>query len=132
MARKIKKWNTGKILKVTEEQLEENMNLALAYAVEQAQDKVSRGNADGTNPSSPGEPPKTVTGTLKSNIGYEVDVINGNIIGRYGVKKGPADEYAIYLELGTPKGKMKARPFLRPVLKENRYKLFKLLSREGK
>ena len=68
---------------------------------------VEDGVATGTDPSKPGEPPKVVTGTLRSSIGSElIDEGNGRIVGRVGIRQGPAHIYAAALEFGSQGGQI--------------------------
>ena len=100
------------------------LNVALLLE-SQAKVIVSKGNVDGTTPSRPGEAPRVVTGTLRSNITHQVLVDKGDVIGIFGVRKGIASKYAPALEFGSRK--MKPRPFLRPTLMQNRVKILNLL-----
>lgn len=64
--------------------------------------------------SAPGQPPAKDTGTLQSSIEYKVTKDGETISGLI----GSSADYAIYLEFGT--SRMAARPFLRPVLENNK------------
>ena len=96
----IARWRLEEFMRVAQDHLVRGMTKAALYCEGVAKQKVSRGNVDGKNPSKPGEPPKTVTGTLRSNIGHDVKVTLEEVIGMVGVRKGPADKYARRLELG--------------------------------
>jgi len=87
-------------MRVAQAHVVRGMTKAAQFCEGVAKQKVSRGNVDGKNPSKPGEPPKTVTGTLRANIGHDVKVTPDEVIGMVGVRKGPADKYARRLELG--------------------------------
>jgi len=78
-----------------------------------------------TTPSAPGEPPRKRLGNLHNSITFAVTIEGGEVVGYYGVRKGPASDdkghYAIDLEFGT--SRMKARPYLRPTFYNNKPKL---------
>jgi hypothetical protein len=74
-------------------------------------------------PSSPGQPPHLRTGTLRGSIGHEVRVQTAAVVGRLGVRRGPADKYAKHLEIGTER--MAARPYLRPTVLLNRREILR-------
>ena len=71
--------------------------------------------------SKPGEPPRWQTKTLRKSIareraGYLKEHVGTNV------------EYAAWLELGTPHGQMKARPYLRPALARSQKKIVRILT----
>lgn len=75
--------------------------------------------------SAPGEPPKSDTGNLASNIipdirntkeGTEVVVVS----------RAP---YSAALEFGTKDGRIKARPFMRPAYEEKKKQILELVAR---
>jgi hypothetical protein len=77
--------------------LESGMALATAVAVA----KVSVGNPPpGKTPSAPGEPPRLRTGVLRASLGSDVRIEGDAVVGRLGVREGPASRYARALELG--------------------------------
>ena len=78
--------------------------------------RIGRGNKGGGNPSKPGEPPKQVKGNLATAISFIVIRGRTEHLLYVGVSKGVAGKYALYLEIGTPKGQMKARPYLRSTI----------------
>ena len=130
----VRKWRPREVERIVQKQMTVNMTQAMLYAEGQAKKLVSRGNRGGGNPSKPFDPPKVVTGTLRSNIGYEVSIKGGEVVGALGVKKGPANEYAKRLELGfvgtDSAGRridQKPRPFLRPTINDNMNQLKKIL-----
>ncbi|ADU50168.1 hypothetical protein Tmar_0043 [Thermaerobacter marianensis DSM 12885] len=100
MAKVVTKWYLGEFMRAAQAHVVRGMTKAVLYCEGVAKQKVSRGNVDGKNPSKPGEPPKTVTGTLRANIGHDVAVTPSEVIGMIGVRKGPANKYARRLELG--------------------------------
>ncbi|HEY8414806.1 MAG TPA: hypothetical protein VIK99_03435 [Thermaerobacter sp.] len=100
MAEVITRWRLEEFMRAARSHLRSGMTKAVLFCEVVAKQKVSRGNVDGTNPSKPGEPPKTVTGTLMANIGHDVAVTADEVIGMVGVRKGPANKYARRLELG--------------------------------
>lgn len=59
------------------------------------------GKARGINPSLPGEPPKKVFGHLRSGIAFEVVLVPGFLVLRFGIFRGStASAYAAALEFG--------------------------------
>jgi hypothetical protein len=89
-------------------------------------------NMDGTNPSEPGQPPNIGTGTLRNNIGFSISGTSDEVVGVYGVLKGPASDYALRLELGfygtDGAGRtysMEARPYLKPAFNKNKQNIIK-------
>jgi len=79
--------------------------------------------------SDPGDPPAIQLGNLKRSIIAEVVKDGGEFIGMVGpmtTAGGKSLGYARWLEFGTRR--MKARPFLRPALTENRSKLYDILA----
>jgi len=71
--------------------------------------------------SAPGEPPAVDTGRLRSSITHQVKAEGKKVIGRIGTNV----EYARSLEFGT--NKMAARPFLRPIVINNRREIIRQL-----
>lgn len=75
--------------------------------------------------SAPGEFPANVTGNLKESISYQME---GDLRMKFGVERSgasliggtPPEVYAEFLEFGSPGGKIKERPFLKPALDINR------------
>ncbi|MGE5589204.1 MAG: hypothetical protein ACM3ZA_01035 [Bacillota bacterium] len=136
MANVIVKWRAPQFLRLTQEHVQRGMGKAVLFCEGEAKQAVSRGNITGNSPSAPGEPPKTVTGTLRANIGSEVVVDQGDVVGLVGVKRGAADPYGRRLELGfvgTDKLGRRinqgARPFLRPTVFQNAIEIVRLISR---
>jgi HK97 gp10 family phage protein len=71
------------------------------------------GNVTGHTPSLPGQPPATVTGTLRASILSETDKLD--LVVYIGVDaSSPANKYAAALEFGT--SRIQPRPFLRPAI----------------
>lgn len=129
-------YRTGLVLDEITAKLARGMSRAVKFCESDAKRRVSRGNKDGKSPSAPGESPKTVTGTLRANIGSEVVIEPGVAVrGFVGIRKGPAEKYGRRLELGfvgtvaastrrsvpvkAYKVNQGARPFLRPAVLEN-------------
>lgn len=99
-------WYEDRITKALRDEIENGLQLAGIQVVNFIKLLISRGNKSGDNPSYPYEPPKVVTGRLRSSITFEVDMDPPTLY------VGSNVEYARYLEFGT--AKMKPRPFLRP------------------
>jgi len=92
------------------------------------------GRMVGMNPSTEGNPPKAVTGTLRNSISGVAGFYRRGIVGILGVKKGIADAYAARLEFGfkgtDSKGRrinQGPRPYLRPTIASNRRRIMKWL-----
>jgi phage gpG-like protein len=78
--------------------------------------------------SKPGEPPRWQTKLLRQSITQDSQSPTEERIGT-NVK------YAIYLELGVPKGSgeiLAQRPFLRPALAQSKKKIIKILTKQMK
>lgn len=114
------------------DELSKNMGIAVVYLRDQVKLKLNRGqptrttpggNIIGLNPSKPGEPPKKITAQLQNSIQGEVETTKNSISGSVGSNLDKSQ----HLEFGT--SKMKPRPFLRPTLRENRQKIFEILTR---
>lgn len=94
--------------------------------------RTKSGGVRGLGPSEPGEPPKILQGTLRANVGSEVQTkVTGigslRIIGLVGVKEGPANAYAARQEFGfvgtDSRGRtidQAPRPFLRAAVFEEK------------
>lgn len=67
--------------------------------------------------SAPGEAPATDTGGLVRSITYVVDSNNDLVIIKCSRALAP---YALVLEYGSANGKLLARPFMRPGVKDNK------------
>jgi HK97 gp10 family phage protein len=66
------------------------------------------------------------TGLLRSEIAHEVEAEPSAIVGRVGVKAGPAF-YGIYQEMGTSRG-VPAHPYLRPAVFGNASEIVRLIA----
>ena len=80
----------------------------------------------GLNPSSPGQPPRVLTGRLRNSINHSVKRTATGVI----VYVGAYTPYARALELGNPKGNLEARPYLRPAIYTSRKKIVKLFGKD--
>jgi len=103
--------------------LDRGMNRAGLLAVGSVKNLINRGNADGKNPSAPGEPPKKVSARLFQSITHKLERLPGRRI----VKIGTNVKYARRLELGfygtDAAGRtirQAPRPFLRPGVRRRR------------
>lgn len=126
MSSGIKNWNDDGLMRNVSKELEKRMKKALLSSERFTKVLVSRGNIGGGNPSKPFEPPKVVTGVLRSAIGFQIRKEGFTVIGVLGVRKGPADDYAIRLEKGfvgrDSLGRVynqKPRPYLVPTLTQH-------------
>jgi len=120
-------WKPNKHNKILLLLLERNVGKAMRFAEGECKKLISRGNVTGMNPSSDGDPPKVVTGVLRSSIDTEVSRDSLGVSGYLGVRKGVAENYGFWLEFGT--SKMAARPFLRPTLANNKRKILDMIGK---
>lgn len=118
-------WDDSDLRRELGKKFKSGMNKAALFCERKAKQLVSRGNKTGDDPSDPGEPPKTVTGRLRSSISHEVFYSPNDPLGVKGYV-GSNVEYALYLELGTEK--MEPRPFLRPTVFNNQSRILKLIA----
>ena len=125
-------WRGDQVLDGIAKKLARNMQAATLHVQGQAQRKINRGNADGSNPSLPGEPPKKVTDRLFQSITTKVVADMNSVVGQIGTNV----EYARRLELGfvgtDSLGRVydqAPRPFLRPALLENETAIKRILVR---
>lgn len=114
------KWYGDRVQKKFEYVLKGRMEDAMRNMVDHVKEKISRGNKRGGNPSAPGEPPKVVTGRLRSSISWNVRT--NPIVGVFGSNV----VYARYLEKGT--AVMEKRPFLIPSLFERSRQIVETLA----
>lgn len=121
MAR-VTKWDAVKVIAATQKEAAKRMGLATIFVRDEVKRLINRGNADGSDPSLEGEPPKKVSARLFGAIRNEV-VTEGTTITGY---VGTNVEYARRLELGfhgsDSLGRVVdqgPRPFFRPGLLEN-------------
>lgn len=110
------------------------MNEVMVRVVGFVKTNFGPSNQKGKNPSRPGSAPNIGTGTLRNSITFRVDVEGADVLGTYGVRKGPADEYGKRLELGfvglDSLGRnynQQPRPFLKPAYRKNKRKIVKIL-----
>ena len=111
------KWYGDRLKKEVEAKCLKNMGAACRFLEGEIKKDLS-----GPSPSSPGEPPGVVSGTLRRGVTHEVEKGPNRVVGRVGTNI----EYAIPLEFGT--SKMAARPFLRPGLEKNKKPIAKILT----
>ena len=115
--------------------LEKNMMRVMVAMVAYVKSHFGPSNQGGSNPSSPGEAPNIGLGTLRNNITFTVSTDGNDVVGLYGVRKGPASVYAKRLELGfvgtDKKGRninQAPRPYLMPAYRNNKKRVVKILS----
>lgn len=108
------------------------MRLAVAHGKGATQRLLNVGNADGSNPSIPPEPPKKVTARLFQSIATRVKTNSREVVGSIGTNV----EYARRLELGFTgtdalgrNYNQAPRPFLRRMLGEQKTALKSILTR---
>lgn len=104
------KWNASGFTSAVMKEAERRLADCAAVSVAIAKENMHRLG----HPAPPGEYPAIDTGTLRSNITYEVEIEPGQGTARYGViareAGGKPLEYAYYLEVGT--SRMRPRPWL--------------------
>jgi len=129
------KWHGQKVIAQTKRQLVMNMGNVTQLArneviksinVSQPVKRLPSGDRVGLDPSSPGAPPKRVHGDLVRSIVSDVQVQGNVVVGSYG---STLKKRAMALEFGNAKGTLKARPFLRPFVLNNRKRIMRLLTR---
>lgn len=125
-------WRGEQVMAGIAAKLAKNMGAATLYVQGQTQRKLNRGNARGTDPSKPGEPPKKVTGRLFQSITTRVVADMNSVRGQIGTNV----EYARRLELGFTGTDSRGavidqapRPFLRPALIEAETAIKRILTR---
>lgn len=123
--------NPKRVKLAVADQLEKNMRVATVFVRDKVKLRLNRGQPTrtlrsgsiiGLSPSSPGDPPKKITGQLQNSIRTKVNRTKIAIIGLVGtnLKKGR------WLEFGTRK--MRPRPYLRPTLAANRRKIGRVVA----
>ncbi len=124
----VDKWDSRKVIKLTQAHLKKNMGAAMLILQGEVQRKISTGQP----PSKEDEPPHLLSGRLRTSITHRVSIDGRNVVGVVGTNV----VYARRLELGfsgtDSKGRninQGARPFLRPALKELFPRLATILSR---
>lgn len=125
-------WSGDKFLSGLEKQMGDNLEKAAIYLKGKVKEALNRSEQyqrfvgdhgvwyKGEDPSSPGSPPKKITGTLQRSIAHEMGP------DRKEAFVGSNIDYALFLELGT--SKMAARPFLRSTLMKERDAIAKILA----
>ncbi len=78
------------------------------------------------------QPPFRQTGRLINSIASERKGLVARIGSTLKPKGGQKHSYALYLELGTPSGKMKKRPYLKPALHKWISKIRQKLKMKGR
>lgn len=126
-------WKGDEMERALRARLSRNMKQAALYVKGQVQRSINRGNADGKNPSAPGEPPKKVTARLFQSIATDQRESPLEITGVIGTNV----EYAKRLEYGftgtDSAGRVvdqAPRPFLRPGIENNRQAIRTILAKE--
>lgn len=126
--------NISRFERELNKKLTKNMRSVAARLAAFVVESFGPSNQGGKNPSRPGSPPNVGTSMLRSSITHGVDTDGKDIVGFYGVRKGPASAYAKRLELGfvgrDSKGRnynQQPRPFLRPALEKNRKMIRRIL-----
>lgn len=110
MSKYLKNWNPRAVEAAVSGKLIERMDEVGQFVTEQAQSRVS-----------------VRTGKLRENITYEVDARENHVEVRVGARKPYF--WAWFLEMGTRK--MRARPWLRPAVWQNRATILRILAGSG-
>lgn len=124
-------WQDLAVIKAVQGTLEQRMAAAAIVVRDQVKVLSNRGNADGKNPSLPGEPPKKVSGRFfKSVTSQVVRDTDGSVLGLIGTDV----PYQPRLELGfvgtDSKGRVyhqAPRPAFRPALEMSRQRIRQIL-----
>jgi len=126
-------WRGDDVTKAFHALVSRNMSQAVLYLKGQVQRSINRGNADGSNPSLPGEPPKKVSARLFQSVATDKRESPVEITGVVGTNA----DHGRRLELGfTGTDKLgrvidqAPRPFLRPALDTNRDAITRILGRK--
>ncbi len=125
-------WHGDEISKKIEDTMVNRLDLAGFTLMNEARDLVSRNQARagkgarkvGLDPSTPGTPPKRVTGTLHRSIFWALDrqAVKGRV--------GTPLKYGLFLELGTVR--MAARPWMITAVRNKREAIKRILTKEIK
>ncbi len=138
----VDKWDSRKVIKLTQAHLKKNMAAAMLILQGEVQRKISvgqpvvrskGGSLRGTVKAQDAPtPPRVLTGRLRTSITHRVSIDGRNVVGVVGTNV----PYARRLELGfsgtDSKGRninQGARPYLVPALKENLPRLVARLTR---
>ena len=135
MAKPIIKLNIKKVEARLLHHLKAKMNEVCLRLVAFVKNSMSISNLGGTNPSAPGSTPNIGTGALKRSITFKVESNRSEVVGSYGVGRGPASAYAKRLELGFT-GRDSAgrlinqlpRPFIKPAYQLNKRRIKQILT----
>lgn len=143
MATEFADWNERAIVEAAKRVMERRMTRVVLFvegrvkallARHQAKRRTRSGGFVGLEPSAPGEPPKMLTGALRSNIAGVVVVDALEVHGYVGVRRGAAAKYGRRLELGfvgrDAAGRMirqAPRPYLRPGILQNARRIGQML-----
>lgn len=127
------KWYGDRVFQTALRNMGNNLDAAAVFV--QGKVKASFGSSPagkgvkaGRKPHSrPGHPPNIQTGNLKRNIGWDRGG-RGGMTRRIGTGIGGVSSvgYAMYLEMGT--GKMAARPYLKPGVRNNENQIKRILA----
>ena len=79
----------------------------------------------GLEPSSPGEPPRLLSGRLRNTVNHRVNKRSNGVR----VTVGAYTPYAAALEFGNPRRGLKQRPYMRPAISQNYKTILKKFSR---
>jgi hypothetical protein len=149
MSKPIIRFNLKKVEKNLIKHLKKKMLEVVVRLDAYARNSMTVSNQQGKNPSAPGSTPNIGTGTLKKSITHAVRIDKNEVVGIFGVAKGPASAYARRLELGfvgtvnvrehTRKGSpvrahtatfnVQPRPFIKPAYQKNKRQIKKILTR---
>lgn len=127
--------NIDKFEKKAKLHLMRNMKRVMIFMVNYVKTNFGPSNQRGLSPSGPGQPPNIGSGTLRNAITFTVKREGRDVVGIFGVMKGPASSYAAALEhgfVGTDSAgrnrNLAPRPFLTPAYRKNKARIVRILS----
>ena len=128
------KINIERVEKNLKQYLKKRMTKAVIMLEGYVKSHFGPSNLRGKNPSAPGSTPNVGMGTLRNSITHAVTTDRHGAVGAYGVRKGPASDYALRLEKGfygtDSLGRnynVAPRPYLSPAYRLNRKKIIQIL-----
>ena len=135
MTKRTIKIDANRLTKSLKKHLMKQMNKVMVQIVAYVKANFGPSNSDGRNPSLAGRAPNIGTGALRNSMAYVVVEDDNDIVGVYGVRKGPTSDYARRSELGfvgtDAKGRnvsQRPRPYLTSAYRKNKKRIIKILT----
>lgn len=129
MSRVDVRWNDSAWFRAWQERYTHRMRRLLIQLEVFCKGLMNISSEGGKNPSRPGQPPHYLTGTLRASIGHNYEWADNILYGYLGVLRGPAERYAVDLELGSKSGALAPRPYLTPTIRGNSSLISRVLTR---